>query len=149
MQFKEFAVLTRNRGGTDGLWTVDRSAQNASISATDLVAATSVDGGLYVVKGIARVTTAAGTSSSLNVKIGYTDNETSTSITSIVEGFIESIAGAGIVITPTNSVAIGGIFYFSKVINAKAGVAIQYLTTYASNAAGVMVYSLHLVASRF
>ena len=151
MRDKPFAVLTRTRGGTEGLWTVDLSGQNASITATDLVAAANVSGGIYVIKGVARVTTAAGTSSSLNVQLKYTDNDGGTLITTNnIQGLnMLSAITPGIVVTPNNSTGTGGIFYFSQIISASAGNAIQYLASYASNPASAMVYSLHIVASRF
>jgi hypothetical protein len=148
VQTKEEAVRSVPRGGTGGTWQVDLAGQNASLITTDLVAAGSVKGGLYVVKGIARVTTGAGTSSSVTVQIRYTDADGNTALLPNVEGFLET-GVAGVVGTPNNSTLGGGIFYFSKVINAKAGVAIQYSTTYASNPASTMVYSLHLICSRF
>lgn len=148
MQSKPFAVLNVPRGGTGGVWRVDLAAQNASISSTDLVSAGSVDGGLYVIKGIARVTTIAATSSSVNIGLAYTDDDGGSSITANIQGLLGSGSG-GIVITPTNVTTGAGIFYFTYTLNARAGVAIQYLTTYNSNPASTMQYSLHLLASRF
>ena len=131
------------------MWRVNLSGQNASISATDLVAASSVDGGIYVIKGVVRVTTAAGTSSSVSVRILYTEDDGGTAVSANdTQGFTES-GGAAVVVTPVNATGNTGIFYFTKTINARAGVAIRYQTNYASNPASAMQYSLHLVCSRF
>jgi hypothetical protein len=149
VQFKEEPVRSVPRGGTGGAWSVNLAGQNASIAATDLVPATSVDGGLYVVKGIVRVTTAAGTSSSLQVGIGYTDDDVGLAVSSVTQGFQAGALTPALVNTPANSTGATGIYYFTETFNARAGIAITYATAYASNAAGAMVYNLHLMCSRF
>ena len=102
-----------------------------------------------MIKGVARVTTAAGTSSSVNVTIGYTEDDAGQTFSNNVQGFQTGNLSPAVVVTPANGTTSTGCFYFLDVINARAGIAIKYSTTYASNPASAMVYSLHLVASRF
>jgi hypothetical protein len=127
---------------------VDLVAQSASIGTTTLYAVPSVTpmngvtgAGQYRVSWNTKVTTAATTSSSLNVTIVYTDPDGNT-ITLAAAGL--SSAGA-IALTPTNSVTSTGVLIgVPLTLNCKAGTNITYSTTYASSGATAMQYNLHI-----
>ncbi|MEK9723024.1 MAG: hypothetical protein VW405_06005 [Rhodospirillaceae bacterium] len=99
--------------------------QNASISATDLPDMI-LEAGVYRLSYYARITTAAGVSSSLTVTFAWTDG-----------GVAQTYSGAAINGNTTTSYQSGSI-----IIRTDAGEDVTYATTYASNAAGAMKYSL-------
>lgn len=102
--------------------------QNASIGTTP-IPLPSLPSGLYRLTYYARITTAAGVSSSLIVTFSWTESGVS----------LSSSTGAitGNTITTVSSGTI--------LIAADAATAISYATTYASNPAGVMTYRLNVV----
>lgn len=105
--------------------------QNASIGATPLAQA-ALPAGLYRVSWYARVTTAAGVSSSLTVTIGWTEGSVAL-----------SLSGAALTGNLVTSVQSGMVFLLID-----DGSPITYATTYASNAAGAMKYTLVLNLER-
>ena len=107
--------------------TVSLTAQNASLSATDFSGIVLPEG-LYRASYYARITTAAGVSSSLTVALAWTDG-----------GVAMSLTGAAITGNTTGTYQSG-----STILHADENTDINYSTTYASNAAGVMQYRLDL-----
>ncbi len=108
------------------------TTQNASIGTTPF-ALGSVPAGLYRVSYYARVTTAAATSSSLTVTLSWTDGAVPC-----------AFSGAALTSNTTASIQSNTIL-----IRSDAAGAINYATTYASNAAGQMVYRLDLIVEVF
>lgn len=110
---------------------VELTAQNASISATPLPT-DALAPGLYQISWYVRITTVATTSSSLTVTIGWTDG-----------GVACTFSGAAITGNLTSSTQ-------SQILLVRSDQAapISYSTTYASNAAGEMQYSLVVVLQR-
>lgn len=104
---------------------VTLEAQSASISATDLPEMV-LPAGVYRVSYYTRVTTAAGVSSSLTVTFAWTDG-----------GVAQTYSGAAMNGNTTTTYQSGSI-----VIRSDAGAAVTYATTYASNPASAMQYSL-------
>lgn len=102
--------------------------QNAAISATDFADTKDLAAGLYLVMYTARITTAAGVSSSLTVTVKWTEG-----------AVVQTQAGAAITGNTTTS-RQGGVF----LIRSDAGEDVTYETAYASNAAGAMKYSLDI-----
>lgn len=112
--------------GTQG--TVSLSAQAASIVTTNLVAAPAV--GLWRVCGVADVTTAATTSSSILITFGWTAAAATTDATAAYTGN-----------------ALGGHSSGCFAVRVASG-ALTYSTTYSSVGATAMQYSLSLSAER-
>ena len=104
------------------------SAQNASIAATAIPALVLVDES-YRVSYYARVTTVAGVTSSLTLAFTWTDG-------GVVQ--TETIAALTTNLTTSNT---KGTFP----ITCDSGTTVTYATTYASNAASVMQYSLSVI----
>lgn len=102
--------------------------QNAAISATDFADTKDLAAGLYLVLYHARITTAAGTSSSLTVTVGWT------------EGAVAQTQAGAAMTGNTTTTHQSGVF----LIRSDPDESITYETAYASNAAGVMQYSLDL-----
>lgn len=118
---------------------VDLTAQIASIGTTTLLAVPVP--GQYRLSWNTKVTTAAGTSSSVNLTIIYTDPD----------GVVVTLTAAGInstgavATTPANSTtSTGALEGIPLMLNVKSGTNVQYSTTYASNAAATMQYNLHI-----
>lgn len=107
---------------------VNLVAQGASIGTTAIPMA-SVSAGLYRLSYFARITTAAGVSSSVTVSFAWTTS-----------GVAQSSSGAALNGNTTASHQFGTL-----VIRVDANSAISYSTVYASNPAGVMRHSLDLV----
>lgn len=105
--------------------------QNSSLSATDFSLAVLPEG-LYRASYIARITTAAGVSSSLTVVLAWTDG-----------GVAKSLTGAAITGNTTATYQSSDVLIYVD-----AGTDVTYATTYASNAAGAMKYGLGLVLER-
>lgn len=107
---------------------VQLTVQDASIGTTPLPT-DALAPGLYSVQYYARITTAAGVSSSLTVTISWTDGSVAC-----------SLSGAAMTGNTTGTVQTNT--YLIKVDQASP---ISYSTTYASNPAGAMEYSLDIV----
>jgi len=107
--------------------TVSLTGQGASISATAFENAI-IPAGIYKASYYARITTAAGVSSSLTLALGWTDG-----------GVAITYTGAAITGNTTATYQQGSV-----ILRSDAGSHVTYTTTYASNAAGVMKYSLDL-----
>ena len=118
----------RSESAAEQLGSVSLTGQGAAISATP-VPMPDLTAGLYRVSYYARITTAAVTSSSLTITIGWTDG-----------AITMSQAGAAIT-GNTTATQQNGTFFFRNDANAS----ITYTTTYASNGAGEMKYSLYVV----
>jgi hypothetical protein len=106
---------------------VSLSAQAASIGTT-AIPTSSLASGLYRVTYYTRITTAAGTSSSLITTFTWTDG-----------GISCSLSSAALTGNTTSTVGTG-----SALINIDASSPISYSTTYASVGAPVMAYSLYI-----
>lgn len=121
--------------------TVDATAQTAAITTTTLYAVPASGAGQYLLSWDAKITTAAGTSSTLGaLTIVYTDPDgvtvTLTSAAVISAGTVATTSAAN----TTGTVLIG----IPQLINAKASTNITYAFAYASNAANAMNYNLHI-----
>lgn len=104
------------------------STQNASIGTTAFPAA-SLNGGLYIFTYYARITGAAGVSSSVQVSLAWTDGSIACSKTfTAITGNTTSTTGSE-----------------SYMINIDPGTPVSYSTTYASNPGAAMTYDLSLV----
>ena len=110
---------------------VSLSSQGASISATDLGGAAVLAAGTYRATYYARISTAASVNSSLTVTLAWTD------------GVAQTYSGAAIIGNTTTTYQTGTLMF-----RADASSAITYATTYASNAAGEMKYTLDIVLER-
>ena len=113
------------------LQSVELTSQTASVGATDISLGT-ITGGLYRLTYYARITTAAVTSSSLTVTLGWTDS-----------GVSCSLAGAALTGNTTATVQTG-----TALVRADHASPLTYTTTYASNGAGEMVYSLDVIVEK-
>lgn len=107
---------------------VSLEEQNAALSATDFAQTKDLAAGVYVVLYHARITTAAATSSSLTVTVRWTEG-----------GVAMSQAGSAVT-GNTTATHQSGVF----VIRSDAAEDVTYETTYASNGAGEMEYSLDI-----
>jgi len=105
--------------------------QSASIGATDFSLAV-LPAGLYRASYLARITTAAGVSSSLTVAIAWTDG-----------GVAKSLTGAAITGNTTATYQSSEVLIYVD-----AGTVVTYTTTYASNAASAMKYGLSLTLEK-
>lgn len=112
---------------TTTLKSVSLTAQSASLTTTTVPLGTFA-AGLYRVTYYARVTTAAGVASSLDVTVGWTDGAVPCSVTS-----------AAMTGNTTSTVQSGSVL-----VHVDANGPITYATTYASNPASAMVYRLDL-----
>ena len=110
---------------------VSKTAQTASISTTALETGT-LDPGVYRVGYNARITTAAGTSSSLTTTLTWTDG----SVT-------QTQAGAAMTGNTTATQQNNTIL-----IHVDKGTAINYATTYATSGSPAMQYSLNVLAEQ-
>jgi pectate lyase-like protein len=120
--------------------TVDLTAQTAAIGTTTLYAVPAA--GQYRLSWNAKITTAAGTSSTLGpLTISYTDPD-GVAITTTVPAALNGGAPTttGQTTNNTGTVLIG----LPLMLNCKAGTNITYSFAYASNAAAAMNYNLHL-----
>lgn len=108
------------------------TGQGAAIATTSIPTDGDLSAGLYRVTWYARITTAAGVSSSLTVSFGWTDGAIS-----------QTHSGAAITGNTTTTFQSGTLL-----LRTDAASPITYATTYASNAAGVMRYSLYITLER-
>lgn len=132
-------VATVSAGMASEVATVDLTAQTAAITTTTLFAPATA--GQYRLSWNAKVTTAAGTSSTLGaLTVVYTDPDnvaqTITAPASIAAGTIATTSAAN----TTATVLLG----MPLLLNCKAATNITYAFAYASNAANAMNYNLHL-----
>ena len=111
---------------------VSHTAENSSIATTSLPTDGDLSAGLYRVTFYARITTAAGVSSSLTVNFGWTDGAVS-----------QTHSGAAMTGNTTTTWQTGSILIYVD-----AATPITYSTTYASNAAGAMFYQLFVTLER-
>lgn len=123
-------IIAQLANSTAQVAQIGLTGQNASIAATDLTSGTT-SAGLYKVEEYQRVTTAAGTSSSLTFVLNYTDHGQAMTFT--------GVAMTGNTVTTAQS----NVFVFYS----DGGTPIRYSYTYASNAAAVMVFESYLVLS--
>ena len=105
--------------------------QHASIAVTPLPLPI-LTGGTYRLSWTARITTAATTSSSLTITLGWVE-----------DGIVLTASGAAITGNTTTTVQSGSI-----IVHADQGSALTYATTYASNPAGMMQYELSIIAEQ-
>ena len=107
---------------------VNLTAQSATIAATDFSGG-SLNEGLYRLSYYTRITTAAGTSSSLTITLSWTES-----------GVALSSAGAAITGNTTSTTQSGTILVFVD-----AASPVRYATTYVSVGAPAMVYRASFV----
>jgi hypothetical protein len=110
---------------------VEKTSQTAAIASTDIPAPT-LTAGLYKISWYARITTAAGVSSSLTPSFTYVDG-----------GVSCTVSGAAMTGNTTATVQSG-----TALIRNDNGTAIQYATAYASNPANAMAYRLDVRLER-
>jgi hypothetical protein len=122
-----FTVLTSTvNQAPNRLSAVELTSQGASIGATDFSGGGVLNAGLYRVTYYARITRAAGTSSSLTVTLSWTDGGASC-----------SFAGAAITGNTTTTIQSE-----TKMIRIDSASPVRYATTYASVGMPTMLYSL-------
>src|SRR6185312_7776867 len=120
---------------------VDLTAQTAAISATTLYSVPASGAGQYRLMWNAKVTTAAGVSSTLGaLSIAYTDPD---GVSQSVVAGAQSSTGA-IETADTGNSTTTKLIGLPMMINAKASTSITFSFAYASNAAAAMNYNLHL-----
>ena len=125
----------RRHANTSGgvIGSVTKTGQGAALSTTAIPITGSVDAGLYRVSYYARITTAAGVSSSLTVTIGWTRSAVSL-----------SQAGAAMTGNTTATQQNGTLF-----VRADANASITYSTTYADGGGATsMQYELDVVVEK-
>lgn len=110
---------------------VEVTSQSASIGATSFDLGT-LAAGLYRVAWFARITTAAGSSSSLTVTIGFTHLGTS-----------QTFSGAAITSNSTTAPQSNTVVVYGDAL-----APITYATTYASSGSPSMVYVVYLTVER-
>lgn len=121
--------------------TVDLTAQTAAKTTTTLYAVPAAGAGQYRVSWNAKVTTAAGVSSTLGpLTIVYTDPD---GIVQTITAAAQSSAGA-IETSDTGNTTTTVMLGVPMMLNCKASTNITYAFAYASNAANVMAYNLHI-----
>lgn len=132
-------IATVSSGVPAELATVDLTAQTAAITTTTLYAVTVA--GQFRLSWNAKVTTAAGTSSTLGaLTIVYTDPDgVAQTITAPA-----SIAAGTIATTSTANTTAAVLLGLPLLLNCKAATNITYAMAYASNAANAMNYNLHM-----
>lgn len=132
-------IATVSGGVPSEVATVDLTSQTAAVGTTTLYAVTVA--GQFRLHWNAKVTTVAGTSSTLGaLTIVYTDPD-GVAVTITATAFAPSGAtGTTNAGNATNSALYG----IPILINAKAATNITYAMAYASNAANVMNYNLHI-----
>jgi len=110
---------------------VSKTEQVASLSATALATGT-LDPGVYRVSYAARITRAAGTSSSLTVSIGWTDGSVS-----------QTESGTAMTGNTTATQQNG-----SLLVHVDKSTNLTYTTTYATSGAPTMQYSVYVLAEQ-
>lgn len=134
-------ISTVGNGIPSLLAIVDLTAQNAAKSTTTLYAVPASGAGVYRLTWTAKITTAAGTSSTLGaLTIVYTDPD----------GVVVTLTAAaqntsGSIITSATSNTTGTVLIgMPLTLNCKASTNITYAFAYASSASGAMHYNLHV-----
>jgi hypothetical protein len=118
---------------------VDLTAQTAAVTTTTLFAI--VTAGQYLLTWNAKVTTAAGTSSTLGpLTIVYTDPD---SVAQTITAAAQIAAGT-IATSSTGNTTTTVLIGVPMLLNCKAATNVTYALAYASNAANAMNYNLHL-----
>lgn len=138
-KYKNIATVANGVPSTVAV--INATAQTAAISTATLYAVPAAGVGQYRLSWNAKITTAAGTSSTLGaLTIVYTDPDgvavTLTAAAVIAAGTVATTSAAN----TTGTVLIG----IPQLINAKASTNITYAMAYASNAAAAMNYNLHI-----
>lgn len=132
-------VATVGNGIASEVATVDLTAQTAAIGTTTLY--TTPAAGQYQLLWNAKITTAAGTSSTLGaLTIVYTDPD-GVAITITAPAFISAGTVATTSAANTTSTVLLGA---PLLLNCKSATVISYAFGYASNAANAMNYNVHL-----
>lgn len=122
--------------------TVDLTAQSAAIGTTTLYTVPASGAGQYRLSWNAKITTAAGVSSTLGgLTITYTDPD-GIAVPATVVG--ADISGGTIASTATTNNTATGLWGIPLLLNCKASTNITYSMGYASNAANAMQYNLHI-----
>ncbi len=139
---KYLNVATVGAGVGSLVATVDLTGQGAAIASTTLYAVPAAGAGMYLVSSYAKVTTAAGTSSTLGgISLGWTDATDSVVQSNQVPAQVPGPAFA----YNTNGNATSTTFVgMPMTLWAKASTNITYTFGYVSNAAGAMKYELHI-----
>lgn len=122
---------------------VELTAQSAAIGATPLLTCASSPpaGTNYLLSWNSKVTTAAGTSSTLGpLTVVYTDPDGSV----ISQNLVAANSGSLITTFTANSTTGGAMIGVPYLINCEAGSTITYALTYASSPANAMRYNLHI-----
>jgi hypothetical protein len=125
------SVVNITNNAARKLVAVSKTGQTAAISATALETGT-LDPGVYRVGYTARITTAAGTSSSLTTTVTWTDGSVA-----------QTQAGAAMTGNTTATQQNN-----TMLIHIDKGAAINYATTYATSGAPAMQYSLYVLAEQ-
>ena len=134
-------ISTVSNGIPSELATIDATGQNAAIATATLYAVPSSGAGQYLLTWNAKVTAAAGVSSTLGaLTITYTDPD---SVAQTITAAAQISAGT-IATTSTGNSTTTVLLGLPMMINAKASTNIQYAMAYASNAANAMQYNLHI-----
>ena len=120
---------------------VDLTAQSAAIAATTIYTVPAAGAGQYRLSWAAKITTAAGTSSTLGaLTITYTDPD---GVVQTITAAAQSKSGT-IETTDTGNSTTTVLLGHPLLLNCKASTNIQYAFAYASNAANAMKYNLHM-----
>lgn len=137
-------ISTVSNGVSSVYATVNLTAQVAAITATTAYAVPASGVGQYRISFVAKVTTAATTSSVLGgtagFQIKYTDADDSVVVTT---GALSNISGSVLNTNTTQNTYAGTIM-----VNVKASSNIQYLMDYTSVGLTAMQYNLHIIIER-
>jgi hypothetical protein len=119
---------------------VDLTGQNAAITTTNLNSTTLV-AGQYEVSWNAKITTVAGASSILGgLTLGWTDPDNTAQSLTVVATTLGGTVSQSSVNNTTGTMLLG----VPVLLNVKASTNITYAFAYASNAANIMTYNLHI-----
>lgn len=136
---------TEGNGIAAILKVINLSGQNATISATDLLGAGAVTGGIYRISFEGLVTTAASggasPASSISIQVVYTDASAGGGV-SLPKNYIEDISKT------TSNVANASSFTGTFIVNATAATAIRYKINYSSTGTTAMVYAIRVIAEK-
>ncbi len=132
-------VATVSNGIPSEYATVDLTAQTAAITTTTLYAVPA--NGQYRVSWNAKITTAAGSSSTLGaLTIVYTDPD---GVVQTITAAVQSNAGV-IETSDSGNLTMTVLLGLPLLLNCKASTNVTYAMAYASNAAAAMNYNLHI-----
>jgi hypothetical protein len=134
-------INTVSNGVPSEYATVDLTGQTAAIATTTLYTISAIGAGQYRLSWNAKVTTAAGVSSTLGpLTITYTDPD---GVVQTITAAAQSSAGV-IETSDTGNSTTTVLLSHPLILNCRASTNIQYAFAYASNAANAMAYNLHL-----